>query len=750
MQLRTSARETNHRRIAFICGEPSWCRAEAEVVLSSLKVDRALWFTQADEGIQFIKLSFTKLSPPPLIAHQRNYAKYLGNEFDLIIFDAFSGFNPSHVAALSGALVGGGLFIMLCPPFNEWPDYRDPEFNNIVVYPYSAEQLSGKFIRYWLSRIRQRDDMVILNQKGEHDLGINALRFSSLGSATSIKPALYTEQNNAIEKIAKVATGRKRRPLVIKSNRGRGKSAALGRAAALLFKNGNAKKIIVTSGFQEATQILFSHCQAILSPDALLEFEGNTLKWRDCKLIFAPADELLNRMVEADLLMVDEAAAIPTHFLQKLLYRYQRIVFATTTHGYEGTGRGFELRFQPVLNKLMPQWREITLHEPIRWSADDPLEELINTSFILADSAVQSVMSISDAASHFIHKLLDRSEEIVVKSINVEKIEFEKIDRSMMVDDILLLEKIFGLLVSAHYRTSPGDLRNLLEGPNLIIWVARIGVDVCGVIVVAEEGGFDANLAKQILLGNRRPRGHVVPQILIAQLGVEAAAELKCYRIVRIAVESTYQRRGIGAQMMQRLIEESIKTNIDYVSACFGATPELLNFWRSVELLPLRFGSSVEKSSGLHSAVVVKLLSPKSNNILAPLFNRFVEQFPLLISDLFQQVEPELIASLMALGEGKDSIIMDGHDWADVQLFAHANRSYESCIVPLWKLTCSELSKTAMPFAAAATRDLFVECLLQKKTWQELGTLHNLTGKREIVSSLRDGVREILQRVEEL
>ena len=94
-------------------------------------------------------------------------------------------------------------------------------------------------------------------------------------------------------------------------------------------------------------------------------------------LSYVSPDRVAQGDVLADLLLVDEAAAIPTPLLEAMLARHSRIVFATTEHGYEGTGRGFHLRFKKVLDEQTPDWQELHLVEPIRWSLSDPLEPLI-------------------------------------------------------------------------------------------------------------------------------------------------------------------------------------------------------------------------------------------------------------------------------------------------------------------------------------------------------------------------------------
>ena len=80
-------------------------------------------------------------------------------------------------------------------------------------------------------------------------------------------------------------------------------------------------------------------------------------------------DALLASTTEADWLIVDEAAAIPGPLLEKLVSRFPRVLLTTTVQGYEGTGRGFLLKFCARFSGL----RRYTLSTPVRWAAGCPL-----------------------------------------------------------------------------------------------------------------------------------------------------------------------------------------------------------------------------------------------------------------------------------------------------------------------------------------------------------------------------------------
>ena len=50
---------------------------------------------------------------------------------------------------------------------------------------------------------------------------------------------------------------------------------------------------------------------------------------------------------------------------------------------YEGSGRGFALRFQKALDTLAPSWLAVRLQQPMRWAENDPLERFINQALLL-------------------------------------------------------------------------------------------------------------------------------------------------------------------------------------------------------------------------------------------------------------------------------------------------------------------------------------------------------------------------------
>lgn len=80
----------------------------------------------------------------------------------------------------------------------------------------------------------------------------------------------------------------------------------------------------------------------------------------------APDDH--RALAQAELLVIDEAAAIPLPVVKQLLGPYL-VMLSSTVNGYEGTGRSLSLKLIADLKKksALRKLHELTLTEPIRY-----------------------------------------------------------------------------------------------------------------------------------------------------------------------------------------------------------------------------------------------------------------------------------------------------------------------------------------------------------------------------------------------
>ena len=122
---------------------------------------------------------------------------------------------------------------------------------------------------------------------------------------------------------------------VVLADRGRGKSAGVGRAIAALPSDAS----VVVCG---------PHPAAVREVLAFADRPGLT-HWLPLTLLECLEQGPVPGGV--DVLVVDEAAQVPLPLLQALVTAvpHAHVVLATTIHGYEGTGHGFEQRLLPWL-----------------------------------------------------------------------------------------------------------------------------------------------------------------------------------------------------------------------------------------------------------------------------------------------------------------------------------------------------------------------------------------------------------------
>lgn len=613
----------------------------------------------------------TLLLETPKKAHQ-----YLGQEFDAIIFNSFGideseQFDPNAFGAITGTIRSSGYLLLLKP--KNWSkhslfitrfDGLLHQYHNIrFIYSDSTECLTTSL------------SLPPLSQRETHTTG---------------------DQEIAIKAIIRVVKGHRRRPLLIRADRGRGKSAALGLAATQLYQQG-CEDIIVCAPSRKVAAVVFQYAQST-------------------PLKFYSPDELQLQKPKTDLLLIDEAAAIPIPLLLDFVKHYSRIVFATTQHGYEGSGRGFALTFKKALNKISPNWKSYELTTPIRWEADDKLEQFVFQTLLLNAEAA-SIELITEAT--------------------LENIQFKFIPKELLLQNEEQLKEIFGLLVSAHYQTKPSDFKQMLDDQNISIFVLSYQQHIIAVSLVIKEGNIDKDLAFKIFEGTRRIKGHLVAQALAANVGLQNAPCLQGQRIIRIAIHPSLQQKGFGSHLLQ-CIEKRI--HADYLSTSFGTSLPLLKFWKKAGYSPVYLGMKRDASSGAHSVIMLKAKHQNSKKMLKTAQQSFTRSFPHLLSDPFRNLEGDISLELFS---SNNNIVLSQEEENIINAFAKGQRGYENSLYAIWKLVLKNLgSKKSL---IQDEIDIILYKVLQKHCWKTCSKKGSplISGKKNALKLLRKAISKL-------
>ncbi|WP_438874005.1 tRNA(Met) cytidine acetyltransferase TmcA [Thiohalocapsa halophila] len=695
----------------WLAGSADWTLAAAEAVAAALALPDTRW-----------------LGSRGRVADPNRRTSGLGGECGLLVVDAWAGLDLDALGAAAGTLRGGGLLVLLTPPPADWPRWTDPAPERCASFPHGAAAVTGRLIRRLCGlldaslAVRRVDGPAVsadapspAADTAGHGLSLSVLRSAPRATPTATGPtsdhaqteAATPDQAEAVAAILATANGRSQRPLVITADRGRGKSGAMGLAAARLQADGG-KTILLTAPRRAAAEAVLRHAG-------------------DAAPRFLPPDALLAETPPADLLLVDEAAAIPAPLLSRMLERYPRVVFATTVHGYEGTGRGFEVRFRAVLARLRPGWRALRLSQPIRWAPGDPLEALLDRALLLdAEPAA------------------DADAEAALATAGPADIRFETPERDALAADEPRLRQAFGLLVLGHYQTRPSDLRQLLDAPGIAVHWLRAGETLLAVAVSGREGRLPADLHEPIFTGRRRPRGHLLPQTLSAHAGLLDAPGLDCRRILRIAVHPAVQRRGLGRRLLADLASAGADEGADLLGASFGATPELIGFWRGCDLVPVHIGSRRNAASGAHAAVVLRALTAAGGAVLQLGRQRLVPRLAVLLAGPLRDLEPAVVAELLAAAPSA-SVQLDDLELRELHAFANADRGLDATRPALHRLLQAVLpGEPAADIISRAQRHALIACVLQHADPSDCAARLGCSGAAAVVAELRTATAALL------
>ncbi|KAH8851293.1 RNA cytidine acetyltransferase [Schistosoma japonicum] len=396
--------------------------------------------------------------------------------------------------------------------------------------------------------------------------------------------------------------------VVVTAGRGRGKSAALGLGLAAAFETGmpnlyvtapspenlntlmqfvinglNALQYTEHQDYIVSRSICPEHNQAIVRIDAYRQNHRQSL-------IYLPPWEMaaLSSVKQADLICIDEAAAIPLPLVQSIINGPRFVFMASTVNGYEGTGRSLSF-------KLLRQLRcQCTLSgTTAKLSTDDAKFQSTGKNQILLGKGFRSVdtsrvlyeISLTEAIRYangdpieawLFHLLcLDCGESLFRGHINEVDIYLPPVDQCQLYyvnrDTLfsyhksteIFLHRLMALYVSSHYKNSPNDLQLLSDAPAHHIFCLLAPYDpksgcvpeILCVLQVSLEGKINKDRIIHNLSRGLRPSGDLIPWTLSQQFCDPNFGELSGARVVRIATHPDYQSLGYGTRALKLLYD---------------------------------------------------------------------------------------------------------------------------------------------------------------------------------------------------
>ena len=377
--------------------------------------------------------------------------------------------------------------------------------------------------------------------------------------------------------------------VALTAGRGRGKSAALGIAIAAAVSHGYSN-IFVTSPSPENLKTLFEFIfrgfdalgyQEHMDYDIIQSTNPNFNKaivrvdikksHRQTIQYIVPNDSHV--LGQAELVVIDEAAAIPLPVVKNLLGPYL-VFMASTINGYEGTGRSLSLKLIQQLrdqsnstgreasetmivsrdNKKQDSHasgrtlREVVLDEPIRYAPGDPVEKWLNKLLCLDVTLIKNPRFAARGTPH--------PSECNLFAVNRDTLfSYHPVSEAF-------LEKMMALYVASHYKNSPNDLQLMSDAPahQLFVLLPPISPkdggripDPLVVVQVALEGEISKESVRSSLSRGQRAGGDLIPWLISQQFQDDEFPGLSGARIVRVATNPEYSSMGYGSRAVELL-----------------------------------------------------------------------------------------------------------------------------------------------------------------------------------------------------
>ncbi|MBW0471210.1 hypothetical protein O181_010925 [Austropuccinia psidii MF-1] len=555
--------------------------------------------------------------------------KILGQTFGMLVLQDFEALTPNLLARTIETVTGGGIVVLLLNTMKSLKQLYTISMDAHQRYRTEAySDLVGRFNERFLLSLGPFKDCLVLddelnvlpisagkdvilledqdentlsnsNQKSRQieldDIKHQLLDTKPIGDV--IQLARTVDQAKSLMQFTSSITEKTLSSTVtLTASRGRGKSAALGMAITIAIAH-SYSNIFVTSPSPENLRTLFEFIfkgLATLGYEEHLDYDvhqSTNPDWKNCIVridIFRNHRQTIQYIQpqdykvlgQAELVVIDEAAAIPISLVKNLIGPYL-VFMASTINGYEGTGRSLSLKLIAQLRelsknstaipgstannqaslatesssnalsyhkpKLARTLKELKLEEPIRYSEGDGVEKWLNELLCL-DVQVSPINRTLQGCPH------------------PSKCELYFVNRDTLFSyhpaSEAFLRRMMSLYVASHYKNSPNDLQLMSDSPSQQLYVLLPPIrdeeqgnlpEPLVVVQLALEGKISKPSVMASLTRGIKASGDLIPWTISQQFQDEDFPTLSGGRIVRIATHPDYCRMGYGTRALEIL-----------------------------------------------------------------------------------------------------------------------------------------------------------------------------------------------------
>ncbi|KAJ3278309.1 hypothetical protein HK104_002460 [Borealophlyctis nickersoniae] len=559
--------------------------------------------------------------------------KILGNTYGMCILQDFEALTPNLLARTIETVEGGGVVVLLLRTMSSLKQLYTMTMDVHSRYrTESHHDTVARFNERFILSLGSCDTCLVLDDE------LNVLPISTGRNVKALprtEEAVLTPEEQELKELKEsfkdtqpvgslVATAKTldqarailtfvesiaektlRSTVSLTASRGRGKSAALGIAMAAAVAYGYSN-IFITSPSPENLKTLFEflfkgfdalgyeeHLDYDIVQSTNPAFQKAVVRvnfFRDHRQTIQwiqPSDHHV--LAQAELLVIDEAAAIPLPLVKNLLGPYL-VFMASTINGYEGTGRSLSLKLlqqlreqsalagksgmsqtgivvnrdgkerkqpsgadttaaTPSSTSTARTLREIQLEVPIRYNPNDPVESWLNKLLCLDCCTPKAA-----------------NKSAMLGCPHPSKCELYYVNRDTLFSyhpvSEAFLQKMMALYVASHYKNSPNDLQLLSDAPAHHLFVLLPPLDerttntlpepLC-VVQVCLEGSISKGAAMSSLARGVRSSGDLIPWVVTQQFQDDDFATLSGARVVRIATSPEYAGMGYGSRAVELL-----------------------------------------------------------------------------------------------------------------------------------------------------------------------------------------------------